>query len=73
MNLHPHAIEELDYEASRGDRLWTADPDVCCAAFQLGACPHTEAFDPEFDPALADLPPVAAPVATPALDIEEPF
>lgn len=22
--------------------LWDADPDVCCAAFQLGACSHTE-------------------------------
>ena len=26
-----------------GPRLWDADPDVCCAAFQLGACIHTEA------------------------------
>jgi hypothetical protein len=25
--------------------LWDADPDVCCAAFQLGACAHTESFD----------------------------
>lgn len=28
-----------------GPRLWDADPDVCCAAFQLGACAHTEALD----------------------------
>jgi hypothetical protein len=25
-----------------GPRLWDADPTVCCAAFQLGACAHTE-------------------------------
>ena len=24
--------------------LWDADPDVCCAAYQLGACEHTEAW-----------------------------
>jgi len=22
--------------------LWDATPGVCCAAYQLGACPHTE-------------------------------
>ena len=33
---------ELDRQGP-GPRLWDADPDVCCAAFQLGACPHTEA------------------------------
>lgn len=27
------------------DLLWDADPGVCCAAFQLGACAHTESFD----------------------------
>lgn len=29
--------------------LWDADPDVCCAAFQLGACAHTEGFEQEDD------------------------
>lgn len=27
-----------------GPLLWDADPDVCCAAFQLGACQHTEGY-----------------------------
>lgn len=35
-----HEREEQDF--GRGPRLWDADPDVCCAAFQLGACEHTE-------------------------------
>lgn len=34
--------------------LWDADPTVCCAAFQLGACAHTEAFDPSYEPWTAD-------------------
>jgi hypothetical protein len=42
-----HELEELDF--GRGPRLWDADPDVCCAAFQLGACAHTEAFDYDDD------------------------
>jgi hypothetical protein len=25
------------------DNLYDADPNVCCSAFQLGACSHTEA------------------------------
>lgn len=37
MNLHE--IEERDFG---GPLLWDADPEVCCAAFQLGACVHTE-------------------------------
>lgn len=40
---HPHSVEELEF--GRGPRLWDADPDVCCAAFQLGACSHTEDVD----------------------------
>ena len=36
--------EEIEFQF--GPRLWDADPDVCCAAFQLGACEHTEVFDP---------------------------
>lgn len=42
--IHPHQQEELDQRF--GSRLWDATPGVCCAAFQLGACAHTEAFDP---------------------------
>lgn len=38
MNLHE--IEESEF--GRGPLLWDADPNVCCAAFQLGACEHTE-------------------------------
>lgn len=40
MTTHPHEIEEAEFRSA--PRLWDADPDVCCAAFQLGACPHTE-------------------------------
>lgn len=42
---HPHYLEEIEHRF--GPKLWDADPDVCCAAYQLGACPHTEAYDPE--------------------------
>lgn len=45
MNLHEQ--EERDF--GRGPLLWDADPDVCCAAFQLGACIHTEGDYPEAD------------------------
>lgn len=31
-----------------GPRLWDAGEGVCCAAYQLGACCHTEADDAEF-------------------------
>lgn len=34
-----------DDEPDFGPRLWDATPGVCCAAYQLGACPHTEAYD----------------------------
>ena len=63
--------EEADF--GRGPILWDADPAVCCAAFQLGACPHTEGgFDQWEDEAadeqaFRDAPP--APVATD----DEPF
>lgn len=36
-----HEIEEQEF--ARGPHLWDATPGVCCAAFQLGACAHTEA------------------------------
>ena len=39
---HPHGVEERHFG---GVALWDAAPDVCCAAFQLGACAHTEAWD----------------------------
>jgi len=29
-------------DESAGPRLWDAGAGVCCAAFQLGACSHTE-------------------------------
>jgi hypothetical protein len=75
--MHPHLIEEM--EMRDAPRLWDADPDVCCAAFQLGACAHTEAFDPfdfeeEFAEAAAEQAAIMATViAAPAPATEEPF
>lgn len=43
--MNPHEREEAEF--GFGPRLWDADPDVCCAAFQLGACKHTEGFQEE--------------------------
>lgn len=43
MAMHPHEVEELEMQF--GARLWDATPGVCCAAFQTGACNHTEAYD----------------------------
>lgn len=38
------------YDWESKDRpLWDADPDVCCAAFQLGACVHTEGDNDLYD------------------------
>lgn len=37
------------------DRLWDASPDVCCPAFQLGACAHTEDYDQDDDISDAEL------------------
>lgn len=37
MPIHP------DDEPGWSGPLWDATPGVCCAAFQLGACAHTEA------------------------------
>lgn len=39
-----HEIEERDFGRDGG--LWDAGEGVCCAAYQLGACSHTEDFDP---------------------------
>lgn len=44
MNLQE--IEERDF-GQGPPLLWDATPGVCCAAFQLGACAHTEAFSEE--------------------------
>lgn len=49
MNLHE--IEEAEYQF--GPRMWDADPDVCCAYFQTGACEHTE-FD-DYEPTAEEL------------------
>jgi hypothetical protein len=40
--MNKHEEEEREFEFGRESKLWDADPDVCCAAFQLGACEHTE-------------------------------
>lgn len=40
-----HEIEEMEFGRHSG--LWDASEGVCCAYFQLGACAHTEDFDPE--------------------------
>lgn len=42
-----HYVHPDDRPSEFDGRLWDATPGVCCAAFQLGACPHTEAFDYE--------------------------
>ena len=67
----PHELEEQEF--GRGSRLWDADPDVCCAAFQLGACSHTEAAAYQYeDDDPADH--VAIAVADPGVPAEdEPF
>jgi hypothetical protein len=48
--VHKVNVQERE-EAEFGQSLvlWDADPDVCCAAFQLGACVHTEGGTEEAD------------------------
>lgn len=47
---HPmNEQEREEAEFGYGPRLWDATPGVCCAAYQLGACEHTEVFDPAHD------------------------
>lgn len=41
--MHEDEREELEY--GFGPKLWDAGEGVCCAAFQLGACSHTEDHD----------------------------
>lgn len=69
-----HEIDELEF--GFGPRLWDADPDVCCAAFQLGACAHTEsAYDDYLDALEAgDIPAIVeAPAQVATLTDDEPF
>ena len=75
MSFNPHLQEEMDF--AFGPRLWDATPGVCCAAFQLGACSHTEAYQDDlyaYDEDLVEAPipgPVVQPPDVPAED--EPF
>lgn len=50
MNFNFHMAEEAEYRD--GPRLWDADPTVCCAAAQLGACRHSE--DAAFEAQMAE-------------------
>jgi hypothetical protein len=55
MTYHPDELEERDF--GRGPALWDLGVqmgDVCCAAFQLGCCPHTEAADLDYEIGLAE-------------------
>lgn len=36
--------DDRDEDYRDGPILWDADPDVCCAAYRLGACEHTESY-----------------------------
>jgi hypothetical protein len=53
MNQH----EREEQEFGMGPKLWDAGEGVCCSAFQLGACAHTEAVEIEDneDEQLADV------------------
>lgn len=66
------SLLDLDLDYRDMPRLWDADPDVCCAAFQLGACPHTEDYD-EDDDETADTDLAARPCPPVAPFDEEPF
>lgn len=65
-----HEVDEANF--GQGPALWDAGEGVCCPAFQLGACEHTEAhiYD-ELEELEAVLVP-APTAAPPALD-DEPF
>lgn len=64
-----HEIEEQDFHFS--ERLWDAGEGVCCAAFQLGACVHTESV--EYEIAEIEATPWVALPAAPISEDEEPF
>jgi hypothetical protein len=51
-SMNAHEIEEMEF--GQGSRLWDAGEGVCCAAFQLGACPHTEGDDGYYEEEEAD-------------------
>jgi hypothetical protein len=85
MSYEAHYEELADREP--GPILWDAGEGVCCAAAQLGACRHSEAYEPTaeeleadrkaWEERLAQDPALAAEVArilapAPVLD-EEPF
>lgn len=67
MNLHE--IEEMEFGRDGG--LWDAGEGVCCAAFQLGACSHTEGAQYEYEDEVEE----ATIVTVPAVrtESEEPF
>jgi hypothetical protein len=48
-----YEIDDREIDAY-GPRLWDADPTVCCAAHQLGACRHTEDYEPSEEELAAD-------------------
>lgn len=52
--LSPQEREEAEF--GQGPVLWDATPGVCCAAYQLGACEHTESFDYEDEPVEREIP-----------------
>lgn len=71
-----NCYDESRYAEALESPLWDADPTVCCAAAQLGACPHSE--DAAYEAALedeAEARPVAPAPATPPVGVEddEPF
>jgi hypothetical protein len=71
---HPHEAEELEYRF--GPRLWDAGEGVCCAASQLGACPHDEADVWDYDDVDDDPHPVRTTGADEvryAVEDDEPF
>jgi hypothetical protein len=66
--------EDADHDM--GPRLWDAGEGVCCAAYQLGACAHTEAAaEAWYEELLAEEAGPVVPVACPpvAPDDDEPF
>jgi hypothetical protein len=76
---YERACDEFDGDTFRehqeslgGPVLWDASPGVCCAAFQLGACEHTEDFydeDRDDDPCANDYEPTLVQVQ----NEDEPF
>lgn len=66
--------DPTDYDMGFGPKLWDATPGVCCAAFQLGACEHTESFDPFDDETdLADARAEHEAIMSTVIEHDEPF